>query len=179
MNMQTDQNNFTIKHTEPDPIDVHVGQRIRDRRKVLKVTQPRLARSVGVTYQQIQKYEKGKNKIGSSRLLKIAVALGVSVDHFFKGAEVFLPNLTEEIQRDESLTASGSQDDIIKIKTKIKMLGQNLESQAVIVKALKNASDEAENIYFWTQEKLRTLSEKYQKWEKCDQSSKADSTSEK
>ncbi len=60
------------------PVDVEVGARIRTRRKLIGLTQIKLAEAVGVTFQQIQKYEKGVNRVGSSRLVRIAEVLGTS-----------------------------------------------------------------------------------------------------
>ena len=70
----------------PNPIDRHVGLRIRLRRKVLGVSQERLADSIGLTFQQVQKYEKGANRIGASRLQQISHILQVPVSFFFEGA---------------------------------------------------------------------------------------------
>lgn len=68
----------------PNPIDVHVGGRVRFRRMMLGVSQEKLGEKLGLTFQQIQKYEKGANRIGASRLYRIAQVLGVSVDFFFQ-----------------------------------------------------------------------------------------------
>lgn len=69
----------------PDPIDRHVGTRIRGRRVGLRISQTKLGHSIGVTFQQIQKYESGTNRVGASNLFKIAKALGVDVAFFFEG----------------------------------------------------------------------------------------------
>jgi transcriptional regulator with XRE-family HTH domain len=69
----------------PDPIDRHVGTRIRGRRVGLRISQTKLGQSIGVTFQQIQKYESGTNRVGASNLFKIAKALGVDVSFFFEG----------------------------------------------------------------------------------------------
>ena len=68
-----------------DPIDVHVGLRIRQRRVLLGMTQVALGQAVGLTFQQVQKYEKGKNRASASRLYEFAVILDVPVEHFFEG----------------------------------------------------------------------------------------------
>lgn len=68
----------------PNPVDVHVGNRVRIRRRTLSLSQTALADAVGITFQQIQKYENGKNRISSSRLQQIAHVLGVSVSFFFE-----------------------------------------------------------------------------------------------
>jgi transcriptional regulator with XRE-family HTH domain len=67
----------------PDPIDVHVGRRIRQRRKVIGMSQVELARLVGVKFQQVQKYERGTNRVSASRMYDMAVALSVPVPYFF------------------------------------------------------------------------------------------------
>ena len=63
----------------PDPIDVEVGQRIRLWRKAANVTQTKLAESLGLTFQQVQKYEKGSNRVSASMLVKIAARLNTTV----------------------------------------------------------------------------------------------------
>jgi transcriptional regulator with XRE-family HTH domain len=60
-----------------DPIDLYVGRRLRGRRLTMKMSQEQLGKTVGVTFQQIQKYENGKNRISGSRIAKMASALGV------------------------------------------------------------------------------------------------------
>lgn len=67
------------------PTDVHVGQRIRDRRKQLGISQERLARSLGLTFQQIQKYEKGVNRVSASKLWDAATILECQIGDFFSG----------------------------------------------------------------------------------------------
>jgi len=67
----------------PNPVDIHVGSRVRLRRTLLGMTQEHLGASVGLTFQQIQKYERGANRIGSSRLLQFGEILGVPVSFFF------------------------------------------------------------------------------------------------
>ncbi len=69
----------------PNWTDKHVGNRIRTRRLMLNMSQNKLARTIGVTFQQVQKYEKGSNRVGASRLLHIASALQVPIDFFFQG----------------------------------------------------------------------------------------------
>ena len=69
------------------PVDVHVGKRIRHRRWMTGTTQQQLAESVGIKFQQIQKYETGMNRVSASRLWDIAHALGVSIAFFFEGMD--------------------------------------------------------------------------------------------
>jgi len=68
----------------PDPIDVHVGERVRARRLLAGLSQDAFASKLGVTFQQVQKYEKGANRISASRLYKMASILNVPVDYFFE-----------------------------------------------------------------------------------------------
>jgi transcriptional regulator with XRE-family HTH domain len=70
----------------PNPIDRHVGARVRMRRLLVSMSQEKLGEALGITFQQIQKYEKGANRIGASRLQQIAKILGVPVEFFFDGA---------------------------------------------------------------------------------------------
>ncbi len=70
----------------PNPIDKHVGSRVRMRRMMLGMSQEKLGDALGLTFQQVQKYEKGTNRIGASRLQQIAQILQVPVEFFFEGA---------------------------------------------------------------------------------------------
>lgn len=71
----------------PHPVDVHVGKRIRHRRWLVGMTQQQLAESVGIKFQQIQKYETGANRVSASRLWDIAESLGVEISFFFEGLD--------------------------------------------------------------------------------------------
>ncbi|MGO7425765.1 helix-turn-helix domain-containing protein [Rhizobium ruizarguesonis] len=71
---------------KPNPIDIHVGSRIRLRRTMLGMSQEKLGESLGITFQQIQKYEKGTNRVGASRLQNISNILNVPVSFFFEDA---------------------------------------------------------------------------------------------
>lgn len=70
----------------PNPIDIHVGSRVRLRRTMLGMSQEKLGESLGITFQQVQKYEKGTNRVGASRLQNIAAILNVPVSFFFEDA---------------------------------------------------------------------------------------------
>jgi transcriptional regulator with XRE-family HTH domain len=75
-----------IAKKAPNPIDKHVGSRVRMRRMMLGMSQEKLGNSLGLTFQQVQKYEKGTNRIGASRLQQISHILEVPVSFFFEGA---------------------------------------------------------------------------------------------
>jgi len=71
----------------PDSVDIHVGQRLRVRRSLLGLSQEKLADFVGVTFQQIQKYERGTNRISAGRLLRFSEVLDVPVSYFYDDLE--------------------------------------------------------------------------------------------
>ncbi len=67
----------------PHPVDIHVGERVRLRRMMVGMSQDKLADALGLTFQQVQKYEKGANRVGASRLFQIANILNVPVQFFY------------------------------------------------------------------------------------------------
>ena len=69
----------------PHHVDQHVGRQIRELRRRLHVSQEKLAETLGLTFQQVQKYEKGSNRVSASKLFEVSSALGVDVDYFFRG----------------------------------------------------------------------------------------------
>ena len=77
-----------LTESQPDQnIDLHIGQRLRARRRLLGLSQPQLAEAVGVRFQQIQKYECGEDRISASRLWRLCGALKTQPDYFFEGLE--------------------------------------------------------------------------------------------
>lgn len=70
---------------EPNPVDIHVGRRIRMRRLWFEMTQVTLAKALGITLQEVQKYEKGTNRVAATRLQAIAEVLDVAPSYFFEG----------------------------------------------------------------------------------------------
>lgn len=83
-----------INKKRPNPIDAHVGSRVRLRRMMLNMSQEKLGEQLGITFQQVQKYEKGTNRIGASRLHAIANILQVQVAFFFEDAPDVSPIAT-------------------------------------------------------------------------------------
>lgn len=77
---------MTTSKKKPNPIDIHVGGRIRLRRNILGMSQEKLGEQLGITFQQIQKYEKGTNRVGASRLQEISSILEAPVAYFFEDA---------------------------------------------------------------------------------------------
>jgi transcriptional regulator with XRE-family HTH domain len=92
------------KSDKPNPIDVHVGTRVRLRRTLLGMSQEKLAEAIGLTFQQVQKYERGANRVGASRLYDLSRVLDVPVSYFFEemasgvvsAAEARLGGMSEE-----------------------------------------------------------------------------------
>ena len=95
----------------PNPIDRHVGLRIRMRRKELGVSQEKLAESIGLTFQQVQKYERAANRVSASKLWEMARALNTSISYFYEGlgdpTEAAGSSLPREEVRDFLLTPEG------------------------------------------------------------------------
>ena len=94
----------TIKDDGPDPIDKFVGSRVRARRVGLRISQTKLGDAIGVTFQQVQKYENGTNRIGASNLFKISKTLSVEVGFFFEGLDA-----DEEAAKELAGLSEGSQ----------------------------------------------------------------------
>ena len=76
---------LVVRESRPSPIDVNVGSRIRMRRTQLGMSQEKLGDALRVSFQQIQKYERGMNRVGASRLLDLSRALGVPIGFFYEG----------------------------------------------------------------------------------------------
>lgn len=84
----------------PQPVDIHVGKRVRMRRILVGLTQSKLAQALGITFQQVQKYESGVNRIGSSRLYHISQILNVPVAYFFD-------EMSNEVSKGSTILQSG------------------------------------------------------------------------
>ncbi len=76
---------YTVGEFGPRPVDVHVGRRVRARRTLIGMSQEELGQHVGLTFQQIQKYERGKNRMGASMLWQFSRILGQPISWFFEG----------------------------------------------------------------------------------------------
>src|SRR6476659_3713997 len=100
----------------PDPVDRHVGARIRMRRLMLKISQTQLGDALGLSFQQLQKYEKGTNRVGASRLQHIASILQVPVSFFFEEIPINRsePAQISDAPSPESVTAFVSTTDGLK-----------------------------------------------------------------
>ncbi|MBS0274895.1 MAG: helix-turn-helix transcriptional regulator [Proteobacteria bacterium] len=76
---------MVVPKKQASPIDVQVGTRVRLRRMLIGMSQEKLGEMLGLTFQQVQKYEKGVNRIGAGRLFQVAHILGVPIDYFYEG----------------------------------------------------------------------------------------------
>jgi transcriptional regulator with XRE-family HTH domain len=95
----------------PNPVDRHVGLRIRMRRKELGISQEKLADSIGLTFQQVQKYERAANRVSASKLWEMSRALSTSISYFYEGLGETLEapgaNLPREAVQDFLMTSEG------------------------------------------------------------------------
>jgi transcriptional regulator with XRE-family HTH domain len=103
----------------PNPTDKHVGSRVRMRRKMLAMSQEKLGAALGLAFQQVQKYEKGTNRIGASRLQQMSHILQVPVAFFFEGA----PNTSAPRDSNESALSVVQIDDFISDSDGLRLIG--------------------------------------------------------
>ena len=103
----------------PNSIDKHVGRRVRMRRKMLAMGQTQLAEALGLTYQQVQKYEDGTNRIGAGRLQQISDILQVPVAFFFEGA----PNASAPHGSNGSALSMAQIDDFVSNSDGLRLIG--------------------------------------------------------
>ena len=103
----------------PNPIDKHVGSRVRMRRMMLAMSQQKLADALGLTFQQVQKYEDGTNRIGAGRLQQISDILQVPVAFFFEGA----PNASAPHGSNGSALSMAQIDDFVSNSDGLRLIG--------------------------------------------------------
>jgi transcriptional regulator with XRE-family HTH domain len=114
----------------PNPTDKHVGSRVRMRRKMLAMSQTKLGDALGLTFQQVQKYEKGTNRIGASRLQQISHILQVPVAFFFEGA----PNASAPHGSHGSALSVAQIDDFISDSNGLRLIGAFMRIDNVAVR---------------------------------------------
>lgn len=113
--------NKKLRRENPNPIDIYVGGRLKYRRTMLGISQEKLAEALNVTFQQIQKYEKGINRIGASRLYQLSEILNISVSFFFEGCTIEpMYILNEAIGSEYGASSANFSKELIKAITKIK-----------------------------------------------------------
>jgi transcriptional regulator with XRE-family HTH domain len=130
---------------QPHPIDVHVGRRVKMRRMLIGMSQEKLGEQLGLTFQQVQKYEKGANRIGASRLWDLSRILDVPVRFFFEGARPDggqpAEGFTEEQQPDFVLDFVQSSEGVQLIKAFIQIKDDNVRRGIVnLAKTLAKGS---------------------------------------
>jgi len=103
----------------PNPVDVHVGSRVRLRRTLLGMSQEHLGEAIGLTFQQVQKYERGANRIGASRLWDISHVLDVPMSYFFDDMDEGVSNLSPRnmIHAAQEPEATGGVDPLTRRET--------------------------------------------------------------
>lgn len=130
----------------PNPIDVHVGSRVRLRRMLIGMSQERLGESLNLTFQQVQKYEKGQNRIGSSRLYVIASVLNVPVQFFFDdmppGAPVGFSSDEDQAEGDAGVMGFVSSSEGLQLNTAFSQI-EDVETRRRIVDLVKALAKEA------------------------------------
>ncbi len=109
----------TAAKKAPNPIDEHVGRRVRMRRRMLAMSQGKLGDALGLTFQQVQKYEKGTNRIGASRLQQISHILQVPVAFFFENA----PNASGPCGSRGSALSIAQIDDFVSDSNGLRLIG--------------------------------------------------------
>ncbi|KQV65230.1 helix-turn-helix transcriptional regulator [Rhizobium sp. Root1220] len=129
----------------PNAIDTYVGSRVRMRRQLLGLSQERLADQIGVTFQQVQKYEKGMNRIGASRLQRIAEVLSTSPSFFFQQDEsepLTLAGLDVAVNADPVAEFLQSKEGLALNRAFLKITDAQLREKIVaLVKAMAHAQD--------------------------------------
>jgi transcriptional regulator with XRE-family HTH domain len=110
---------YTIAAKKPKPTDKHVGSRVRMRRLMLAMSQEKLGAALGLTFQQVQKYESGANRIGASRLQQMSHVLQVPVAFFFEGA----PNASAPHGSNGSALSMAQIDDFVSDSDGLRLIG--------------------------------------------------------
>lgn len=105
-----------------DDVDKHVGFRLRAKRTVMGITQEKLASMLGITFQQVQKYEKGTNRISASRLHQLSQILEVPVNYFYQNMDAANVGLSDNKQEEFGGPETSAQDDILSKKETLDLL---------------------------------------------------------
>jgi len=111
----------------PNPVDVFVGQKLRSRRNLIGITQESLAEAAGITFQQVQKYEKGRNRLSASRLFQFSRVLDVPVSYFFEGfaasdSQIGIQGGFAENDQDAFVGEADEQEDILHRKETVELI---------------------------------------------------------
>ncbi|HOO50159.1 MAG TPA: helix-turn-helix transcriptional regulator [Alphaproteobacteria bacterium] len=117
----------SVNGEEPNPVDVFVGQKLRSRRNLIGITQENLAEAAGITFQQVQKYEKGRNRLSASRLFQFSRVLDVPVSYFFDGfaasdSQIGIQAGFAENDQDAFIGEGDDQEDILHRKETVELI---------------------------------------------------------
>ncbi len=144
MTAQQTRRRKTIAADGPDPVDVHVGMRLRQRRTLLGMSQEKLAQAFGVSFQQVQKYERGANRISASRLHLLTKTLDVPISYFFEG----LPSTVHEPTQAETDAADQmtSRETLELVRAYYRITDDNVRKRLVdLARALGREDEEEED----------------------------------
>jgi transcriptional regulator with XRE-family HTH domain len=139
---------------KPNPIDVHVGARVRLRRTLLGMSQEKLGEAIGLTFQQVQKYERGANRIGASRLFDLSRVLDVPVSFFFddmsddtslQSPRMIVAGLVEELPVSLEVDPMNKRETLELVRAYYRITDPQVRKRVFeLAKALANASDGAD-----------------------------------
>jgi len=139
----------------PNPVDIHVGARVKSRRLILGLSQEELAKAIGLTFQQVQKYERGTNRISVSRLVDICRTLKAPVDYFFEGsfsvaprpgAKLAMKGFTDAKQEPLEADPLMKRDVLELVRAYSKIKSPQLKKQILeMAKAMSNSSNDAKS----------------------------------
>ncbi len=127
---------------EPHLVDIHVGARVRLRRKAMGLSQTQLADSVGITFQQLQKYERGVNRVSASKLYGMAVTLQTSVAWFFDGMSA-LEIASEADPRTRAVQRFMTSEEGVELATLVPRLPAHQRRQVLALAKILCADEEA------------------------------------
>lgn len=129
-----------VTNKRPSNVDKYISRQVRKRRKDLQLTQPDLADRAGVSFQQFQKYENGKNRIPAGRLFDIARVLKADVADFFPGGEGFDAGPVRGVAEEAATFESAGQDDVAELIRAFKAIDSSARRKAILTIAQKEAS---------------------------------------
>ncbi len=133
-----------------DPIDIHVGQRLRVRRSLQGMSQEKLASMVNITFQQIQKYERGTNRISASRLYQFSKALDVPISYFYDQFGTMAGNAVGATGFSDTEQEEFSPEDVMRSKETLALVKsyyaiKDPDKRKSIVRFIKSMADNEEN----------------------------------
>lgn len=130
----------TLDNKLPNRVDKFVGRRLRARRKEQELSQEALADRLGVTFQQLQKYENGTNRISAGRLYELARELGTSISYFYDGAEELNAAYARGVAEDRAEYGRPDDTDAIDLLIEFRSISDPAERKAILATARKQAA---------------------------------------